>query len=260
LLKKRDGGISLVLGPRSIKLRAGGRPSAALPGYEAADAPTPDWSGHDRRIREFLGAKLVGRWKDGTSLVRYPVRPGTQNNPRVPPDNDFLLGKEDPTGVHCPFGAHVRRANPRDSRFPDSKEEIATVNRHRILRVGRAYKLGPSDEGLLFMCLNADIERQFEFVQKSWLLNANMHGLANENDPLLGTGHRQLTVPTDTGPVEIPIEEDFVRVVGGGYYFLPSRLVLRFIAQYATDSFSAATTGGPSAPAPAPAKPARPTL
>jgi deferrochelatase/peroxidase EfeB len=185
-------------------------------------------------VREYLAAQLIGRWKDGTSLVRHPVRAGSQDDSPAEPDNDFLVGEEDPTGVNCPFGAHVRRANPRDHRFPGSKEEIATVNRHRILRVGRSYDFkdekGEQHRGLLFMCLNADIERQFEFVQKTWLLNPNMHGLEGEIDPLLGSGPRKLTVPTQTGPVELEIKRDFVRVIGGGYFFLPGRLVLRYLA------------------------------
>ncbi|MPZ44510.1 MAG: hypothetical protein GEV05_14125 [Betaproteobacteria bacterium] len=239
-LRVQGSHVSLALGPRSVKVRAGTRPRAAVAGSTPHTTKRPVWKYGERvRIKEFLAAKLMGRWKDGTSLLRYPVRPGTQDDPWAPPDNDFLHGVEDPTGMACPFGAHVRRANPRDTRFAKSKEEIATVNRHRILRVGRAYekdtvvsngRTQTSDRGLLFMCLNADIERQFEFIQKSWLLNPNMHGLENEVDPILGTGPRKLTVPTETGPVELEIDQDFVHTLGGGYFFLPSRLVLRYIA------------------------------
>jgi deferrochelatase/peroxidase EfeB len=233
------------LGPRSIKVRAGTRPSAAVAAITQDKSDQSDKSSDQReRVKEFLSAKLMGRWKDGTSLLRYPVRAGTQDDAFTRPDNDFLHGVEDPTGIACPFGAHVRRANPRDTRFAKSKEEIATiatVNRHRILRVGRVYEKTVDDRdqdrtsgpGLLFMCLNADIERQFEFIQKSWLLNPNMHGLEKEVDPILGTGSRTLTVPTETGPVQLKINEDFVRTLGGGYFFLPSRLVLRYIASLA---------------------------
>jgi deferrochelatase/peroxidase EfeB len=239
-LRVQGSHISIALGPRSVKVRAGTRPRAAIANSAQQVTRGPIWKHEEReRIKEFLAAKLVGRWKDGTSLLRYPVRPGSQEDPPAPADNDFLHGVEDPTGMACPFGAHVRRANPRDTRFAKSKEEIATVNRHRILRVGRAYEKGPvakngrgrtSERGLLFMCLNADIERQFEFIQKTWLLNPNMHGLENEVDPIIGTGPRKLTVPTETGPVELDIDQDFVRTLGGGYFFLPSRLVLRYIA------------------------------
>jgi len=36
------------------------------------------------------------------------------------------------------------------------------------------------------MCLNANIERQFEFVQQSWVAGSNFHGLRNEVDPITG--------------------------------------------------------------------------
>jgi len=193
-----------------------------------------DWNIHRERIMAFIAAKLVGRWQDGTSLVRNPLMPGAAQQSSALPDNDFLFGKEDPAGFSCPFGAHIRRANPRETRFPGDKEEIATTNRHRILRVGRRYgdrhaKALP--QGLLFMCLNADIERQFEFIQKTWLMNPNIHGLESEIDPIMGQGDRKMTIPTSTGPIRLTIDEDFVQVKGGGYFFLPGRAVLRYLTR-----------------------------
>ena len=204
-----------------------------------ARAIKSDVDGERRVEKEFIAAKLVGRWRNGTSLVRYPTLAGDDG-----PDNDFLLGSEDPRGLHCPFGAHIRRANPRDTRFQgdDSATEIASINRHRILRVGREYFTRRSDtndvdqqkdrQGLLFMCLNADIERQFEFVQKTWILNRNIHGLEDEVDPILGYGKRNFTMPTASGPVVLEMDDDdnFVTMKGGGYFFLPGRATLQFLA------------------------------
>ncbi len=196
-----------------------------------------------KRLEDAIAAKLIGRWWDGTSLVRHPLAPGTQEISPSRPDNDFLLGAEDPSGLACPFGAHIRRANPRDTRFPGEQEEIDSVNRHRILRVGRTYgRLDPADpkklaldagdpdKGLLFMCLNADIERQFEFIQKTWLLNRNLHGLEQETDPIIGQGPRAFTIPTPTRPLRLEINVDFVTLRGGGYFFLPGRSALRYLA------------------------------
>jgi deferrochelatase/peroxidase EfeB len=125
----------------------------------------------------------------------------------------------------------MRRANPRDTRFPGSQDEIDATNRHRLLRVGRAYENAGGEQGLLFMCLNADIERQFEFVQRTWLLNPQMHGLQDEMDPLLAPGAHRFTIPTGYGPVGLPDLPQLVTVVGGGYFFLPSRTALRFLAR-----------------------------
>ena len=52
-------------------------------------------------------------------------------------DNDFLFGTEDPEALRCPFGSHIRRANPRDSLDPGSQDQIDISNRHRVIRVGR---------------------------------------------------------------------------------------------------------------------------
>ena len=204
-------------------------------------------------LREWIAAKMVGRWHDGTSLVRHPDAPGTSLRPPeaiMMPDNEFSFRLEDPNGLRCPLGAHIRRANPRDSfvsgleqqegatntQVQESlteqiSEQLRITNRHRILRVGRPYeKEGTS--GLVFLCLSADIERQFEFVQQSWVLGPGFHGLQNEIDPVVGNRHGSETfsIPTADGPLCIKNIKDFVRVRGGGYFFLPGRQALRFLA------------------------------
>lgn len=194
------------------------------------------------QLQHWIGAKMVGRWKDGTSLVRYPHRPGTgwnNEHPHIEPDNDFLLGAEDPVGLRCPFGSHIRRTNPRESFEPGSMEQLAIVNRHRILRAGRRYEdyapaKGTRKEpgGLMFMCFNADLERQFEFVQQTWAMAPQFHGLENEVDAILGRGKTlgRLTIPTASGPLQVKGLADVVRVRGGGYFFVPSRSALDYLS------------------------------
>ena len=191
----------------------------------------------------WLGAKMNGRWKDGTSLVRHPNRPGRgwDGKGGAEIDNDFLFGAEDPLGERCPYGAHIRRGNPRESLQPGSSEQVAITNRHRMLRVGRAYRPQDSGDpaavkpGIVFMCLNGDIERQFEFVQQTWITALQFHGLENEVDPLLtrGKATRRLTVPTAEGPLLLRGFQDFVRMRGGGYFFLPGKRALQYLAQAA---------------------------
>ncbi|WP_426955583.1 Dyp-type peroxidase [Muricoccus radiodurans] len=204
---------------------------------------------------DFIGAKLVGRWKDGSSLARFPYEarsaglgddtPETARAPSGPAvaapvqpprrgsgrkDNDFLFGAEDPEALRCPFGAHIRRANPRDSLDPGSADQIAISNRHRILRVGRHYlEQDGANPGLLFMCLNGDIERQFEFLQQTWLRSPSFHGLSCEKDPLLGDaeeGACAFTIPSREGPVRLSPMPRFVTMRGGGYFFLPGKRLL----------------------------------
>ncbi len=181
-------------------------------------------------LMEWIAAKMVGRWKDGTSLVRNPHEPGTARSDARRPDNTFMFGREDPDGLRCPFGAHIRRANPRDSFEPGSQKQMDISNRHRVLRVGRVY-VPEKDEkpGLLFMCVNADIERQFEFLQQTWIMGSNFHGLEDEVDPIVGCKGR-MTVPTPHGPLRLRPLAQFVTVRGGGYFFMPGRSTLRMLA------------------------------
>jgi deferrochelatase/peroxidase EfeB len=188
---------------------------------------------HDKLV-EWVKAKMVGRWPDGTSLVKYPDKPGGGDDPPSVPDNAFMFGREDPDGLRCPLGAHVRRANPRDAFEAGSGVQLAITNRHRILRVGRVYEpaQGEKKPGLLFMCVNADIERQFEFLQQTWLLGPNFDGLNNEIDPVVG--HRgdddAMTIPTPGGPLRLAGLKKFVKVLGGGYFFMPSRSAVHALA------------------------------
>jgi deferrochelatase/peroxidase EfeB len=158
------------------------------------------------------------------------------------PDNEFLFLPRDREGVGCPAGSHVRRANPRDSLAP--KPELAqtlldAANNHRILRRGRKYGAKLADpsaddgqaRGLLFICLNTDIARQFEFVQQTWLLNENFATLFDERDPLVGPKGK-MTI-RDKPLRRVVDVETFVQLVGGDYFFLPSLPALRYLATLA---------------------------
>ncbi len=105
-----------------------------------------------------------------------------------------------------------------------------------MIRVGRGY-LGPdgtTTAGLMFMCLNGDIERQFEFIQQTWMGSAKFHGLTAEVDPIAGNcqpGCEGFTIPSRRGPVGLAPLPRFVTVRGGGYFFLPGRQILSFLAE-----------------------------
>ncbi|UVO54917.1 Dyp-type peroxidase domain-containing protein [Sphingomonas sp. SUN039] len=188
---------------------------------------------------DWVGAKLVGRWPNGAPLVGNPTGP-CHVAANEAPDNDFTYGVDDPRGLQCPLGAHIRRANPRDSLEPGDASEQQITNRHRLLRRGRSYAYRPDageeKKGLLFMALCADIERQFEFVQHTWLNATSFHGLKDEPDPLLGNprgSKGKLTVPVAPGPIQIDGIASYVSLRAGGYFFLPSRAAIQFLISLA---------------------------
>jgi deferrochelatase/peroxidase EfeB len=99
------------------------------------------------------------------------------------------------------------------------------------MRRGRKYAAydipdAPKLPGLLFMCLNTDIKRQFEFVQQTWMLNSSFAALIGEQDPLLGP-QGPFTIPQD--PLRLrPTIDTFIRLIGGEYFFLPSLPALAY--------------------------------
>jgi Dyp-type peroxidase family len=172
---------------------------------------------------DWVAERVVGRTRDGTILAANPP-PATSDGP----GNDFLYFDTDVDGLHCPYGSHVRRANPRDGLAPSAADKqtlLNAANNHRIMRRGRKYAAydvpdAPKLPGLLFMCLNTDIKRQFEFVQQTWMLNPSFATLIGEQDPLLGS-RGPFTIPRD--PLRLrPTIDTFIRFIGGEYFFLPS--------------------------------------
>ena len=122
-------------------------------------------------------------------------------------------------GTGAPSAAISRRSNPRNGDMPGGvqgrlsqllrllglnkggprEDLIASSRFHRILRRGREFGAPPTrragrsiralsirDSGLNFLCLNANIARQFEFIQAAWVMNSKFDGMTGETDPLLG--------------------------------------------------------------------------
>ena len=190
-----------------------------------------------------IAAKMMGRWPSGAPLVTYPDKdPGGSNN-----ENDFKYMKEDKDGLKCPFGAHIRRVNPRDH-FEESGRgtSLKLTRRHRIMRrvrsygedyVGSATHHTPNEEvGLLFGCFNADILKQFEFIQYTWANYPKFKRLYADPDPFIGVrenpkqGEEQnFTIPTETANKVITGLQSFVTVKGGAYFFFPSISVVKFL-------------------------------
>lgn len=223
--------------------------------------------------RKRIAELMVGRDVDGTPLV--PLQ--QQSIEGVGPEkedrayNQFTFDS-DPVGVKCPLGSHARRANPRNADFPNPikgpishlihtlgfgrkglRDDLMSPTRfHRLLRRGREYGPGLTEEqalqppqpnesenGLHFICINANIGRQFEFVQSAWLMSTKFDGMSEESDPMMGDREpvagcpdpSQFSIPRESGLRErcsgLP---QFVTVRGGAYFFLPSLRALKYFA------------------------------
>ncbi len=195
--------------------------------------------------KEKLAAKFIGRWRDGTPLELSPHRPD-QAMAQDPRRSTNFTYSGDPDGTRCPLGAHIRRVHPRD----DFGFNGRLINRRRITRRGLPYgrfadehePVSDSDDrGVIFMALNANLSRQFEFVQQQWIQYGNDAHLGNDKDPLLGQhgGHGRFMVQGDKNPENPPFMcsnlPDFVELRGGDYFFLPSITALAMIAMNLVD-------------------------
>jgi deferrochelatase/peroxidase EfeB len=153
-----------------------------------------------------IASLCVGRWPGGAPLELAPEG----DDPSLATEDDFLYG-DDPQGMRCPLGAHIRRTNPRDVIHPYGPKASLRMSRaHRILRRGRVFgrplfdparllnpapELGPflrhleddgDPRGLHFLSVEAGIASQFEFVQQAWCNNPRFNGLHDNPDPLVG--------------------------------------------------------------------------
>jgi Dyp-type peroxidase family len=209
----------------------------------------------DEKTQEWIASRMVGRGYDGKPLISAPATPANTSKANGP-RNDFLYHFEDRFGVACPLGAHIRRANPRDVVGPDPHTALRLSRMHRILRRGRSYgKELPKDalendgvgRGLHFLCLNASIGGQFEFVQHTWLNNPHFSRLYDEVD-VLGhvAGGGAMTIQDRPANLRIEGLPQFVSVRGGAYFFMPGIKALRALGAGAGETYvgrSAADSG-----------------
>jgi hypothetical protein len=182
-------------------------------------------------LREVVAANLCGRWRDGTPLALSPDAP----DPTVS-QTDFDYD----SASRCPYGAHIRRCNPRGGQIV---QRIAN-NSRRLVRRGVPY--GPiydptgapapdaPERGLLGNFIGASLGAQFEAMSCDWLnLGLQDPRITGSNDPVVGAND------LDSGWFDLPLKSGatirlnglprFVTTRGGAYAFLPSLEAIRFL-------------------------------
>jgi Dyp-type peroxidase family len=243
---------------------------------------------------ETLMAKMVGRWKSGIPLVAAPTKaeeaallarfqpslikaeawrlqeqgaqPPTDDDLRILEEFNNLLVKfryvDDPDGIKCPLGSHLRRVNPRDMLDPEpdvqnKRASSQLTNRRRILRRGLPY--GPVDpdafaeakkddkaeHGVFIMALCSSLFRQFEFIQQQWIQYGLDLDSGNDACPITGRrdaeNHQanKFVVPSDPKSGKAPYIAanlpQFVETHGGEYFFIPSITALRMVSTGSVD-------------------------
>ncbi|MDH6705360.1 Dyp-type peroxidase family [Kitasatospora sp. MAA19] len=211
----------------------------------------------DSATTEWLAARMVGRWRSGAPVCKHQDR-DVPNNPSAASDNDFDF-RDDLEGLVTPLWSHLRKTSPRAAlqESPD-KEPFAAkdLDGRRIMRRGTPYGApfdpasegpgGPDDpRGLLFICYQADIQRQFEFIQADWMDQPNFP--PNRQTDTTPPGHAGPRPVPGKDPVtqeapdvdfesrdqdgtirHTPVSfQQFVQTTGSVYAFMPSISVLK---------------------------------
>jgi Dyp-type peroxidase family len=202
-----------------------------------------------------LGSRLVGRWKSGAPSALTPSQDDSTMGVDPQRNNNFDFS-DDQGERRCPFGAHIRKTNPRaDFGLPNNvgaDPQTADVDPRRAMRAGIPF--GPevsvaeaangktaTDRGLMFVCYQTSIPNQFEFVQISWANNPGF--IFNKKhpdgtpvivgfDPIIGqnaSANRARTTDEPvsnypTGNVRSTLNEpnDFIIPTAAGYFFVPA--------------------------------------
>jgi Dyp-type peroxidase family len=192
---------------------------------------------------ERSGGMLVGRFEDG-SPVATQFAEGAHN----PVPNNFNYDS-DLNGTKCPFLGHIRKTNPRGT---GGRGDEASERKHLMPRRGQTYGLRTDDPndgeiknkpssgvGLLFMAFNSSIVNQFEFTQINWANSPEFPKVKGVPlpgvDPIIGQTEGDVARPVMTCPVKwgepgmstvAPVPRT-VKMLGGGYFFMPSLAFLR---------------------------------
>jgi deferrochelatase/peroxidase EfeB len=214
-----------------------------------------------------LAARIVGRWPSGAPVNRTPLadnsalgeEPLANNHFRFDSDSaplpltsgyqdPYPQSKADPAGITCPWAAHIRKVNTRDS-GSDMGGCDASYAR-RLLRVGvpfgkplpwteryaeRSEDPQNGERGLLFLSIQSSIEEQFEFLTVRWMGDPSRPKMPGGHDLLVGQNtasgeareRRCVVFGAGAQQAGVSTSAQWIVPTGGGYFFMPSLAALR---------------------------------
>ena len=203
----------------------------------------------DADPQEWLAAKLLGRWRNGTPLALN----STEQPPNAVLNNDFGYS-DDPTGLKCPVTAHIRIVNSRDQgltypnrvRFPGGPGGVVP----RLIRRGFSYgerlpnqtvEDDLKDRGLVGFFFCARVNEQFYTILR-WMQQTEFSDVfdkipdgSRRQDASFGNRSTPLSnpnfyVPHDKLPPLSLNLADFIRYRGVAVLFAPGLKSLKLLA------------------------------
>jgi cytochrome P450/deferrochelatase/peroxidase EfeB len=204
--------------------------------------------------REWVAAKMMGRWRDGRPLLPPPSAPATSGHSFGNNAFDYAPSlaypdlPNDHAGNGCPVGSHLRRMNPRSSLVAGQPYS------RRLIRRGMPYGPAWSESnpdarrGLFGLFICGDLERQFEFLMQQWA-NSDFaaSGIKGTQDPIIGsqTLSGTFNIPMPAGQADITVKTPrWITTRGSLYLLMPGLNSLRWLAKGVGFDNEAAKTMG----------------
>ncbi|MDJ0836801.1 MAG: hypothetical protein QNK37_09810 [Acidobacteriota bacterium] len=212
--------------------------------------------------REWLAARMVGRWQNGSPLALFPEKPSEDyylldkypSGKHVLPEHERSMDNVSETindfeykssGLNCPFGAHIRRNNPRNTIIA-GRADLRRINR-RLRPYGPEFNpFEPVSKqqrrGLAGYFICTRLKEQFEHLHKVWMNSGRFTGLSiKEKDPIVGNNPSKgatrqeekgiFTIPKEDRDMTIKGIPRFVTPQGCLYVFFPSKTALNLLSR-----------------------------
>jgi len=171
----------------------------------------------EQSLRAYAKALYMGRFQNGTPVVinDEELEPALWSSSGQDLPFDY---KKDPSGLRCPFGAHVRRMNPIGS----GEKRLVILRRGMLFRDKNSKR-----SGLLFVSFQGSIDRQFEPLFDRMAAPRHPDAIAYRPEVNSSRFFTEFEIAEryDRGKIMGNIKaggRDLTTFRGGEYFFLPS--------------------------------------